>query len=72
VRPAHAPQTIIYRDIVRRIVLPASGELRRNELPVVTLDRFSRPRPNAATPVDDTPACSERLECPGAVWNGVY
>ena len=40
-RQEHAPQTIeVYRDIVRRIVLPAIGELRLNELTVGTLDRF--------------------------------
>lgn len=40
-RQEHAPQTIdIYRDIVNRIVRPAIGELRLNELTVGTLDRF--------------------------------
>lgn len=40
-RQEHAPQTIeVYRDIVRRIILPAVGELRLNELTVGILDRF--------------------------------
>lgn len=40
-RQEHAPQTIeVYRDIVRRIILPAVGELRLGELTVGILDRF--------------------------------
>ena len=40
-RQEHAPQTIeVYRDIVRRVILPAIGDLRLNELTVGTLDRF--------------------------------
>ena len=40
-RQEQAPQTIeVYRDIVRRIILPAVGELRLNELTVGILDRF--------------------------------
>jgi integrase len=40
-RQEHAPQTIeVYRDIVRRIILPAVGELRLSELTVGILDRF--------------------------------
>jgi len=40
-RQEHAPQTIeVYRDIVRRIILPGIGELRLGELTVGTLDRF--------------------------------
>ena len=40
-RQEHAPQTIeVYRDIAHRIILPAIGELRLNELTVGTIDRF--------------------------------